>query len=246
MIFAVAPFGRAAANRTASSWKQTCAPENGAALGRRTRSGPRLPVAVHATPSVRLLAGRASRCLRSHRLRRSSRADVLTHDSIGRGEDGPMHQPVEHFAMLRATPNLHVFRPCDAVETAECWELVLAAKNRPSALLLSRQNLPTVRDSAETNESARGAYVLSEADGQRDVTLLATGSEVSIAIEAAKALRSEGKRVAVVSMPSWDLFEAQPASYRAKVLGSAPRRPHPISIAISASPRMRSSRRRNR
>ncbi|HKN28994.1 MAG TPA: transketolase, partial [Roseiarcus sp.] len=96
---------------------------------------------------------------------------VLTHDSIGLGEDGPTHQPVEHFAMLRATPNLHVFRPCDAVETAECWELALAAKNRPSALLLSRQNLPTVRDSAETNESARGAYVLSEADGQRDVTL---------------------------------------------------------------------------
>ena len=157
---------------------------------------------------------------------------VLTHDSIGLGEDGPTHQPVEHFAMLRATPNLQVFRPCDAVETAECWELALAARDRPSALLLSRQNLPTLRTSADTNESARGAYVLSEADGPRDVTLLATGSEVSIATESAKALRANGKRVAVVSMPSWDLFEAQPADYRAKVLGSAPR------IAIEAGARL--------
>ena len=157
---------------------------------------------------------------------------VLTHDSIGLGEDGPTHQPVEHVAMLRATPNLQVFRPCDAVETAECWELALAAKNRPSALLLSRQNLPTVRTSAETNESAQGAYLLSEDEGPRDVTLLATGSEVSIAIEAAKALRATGKQVAVVSMPSWDLFEAQAADYRDRVLGSAPR------IAIEAGARL--------
>ena len=157
---------------------------------------------------------------------------MLTHDSIGLGEDGPTHQPVEHFAMLRATPNLQVFRPCDAVETAECWELALAAKDKPSALLLSRQNLPTLRTSAEVNESARGAYVLSEADGPRDVTLLATGSEVALAMEAAKTLRAEGKRVAVVSMPSWDLFEPQPAEYRAEVLGSAPR------IAIEAGARL--------
>ena len=157
---------------------------------------------------------------------------VLTHDSIGLGEDGPTHQPVEHFAMLRATPNLQVFRPCDAVETAECWELALAAKDKPSALLLSRQNLPTLRTSAEVNESARGAYVLSEADGPRDVTLLATGSEVALAMEAAKTLRADGKRVAVVSMPSWDLFELQPAEYRAEVLGSAPR------IAIEAGARL--------
>src|SRR5271157_3490402 len=157
---------------------------------------------------------------------------VLTHDSIGLGEDGPTHQPVEHFAMLRATPNLHVFRPCDAVETAECWELVLAAKNRPSALLLSRQNLPTVRDSAETNESARGAYVLSEADGKRDVTIVATGSEVAIAVEAAAALRALGKHAAVVSMPSWDLFEQQSADYRRMILGSAPR------IAVEAGARL--------
>ncbi len=157
---------------------------------------------------------------------------VLTHDSIGLGEDGPTHQPIEHFAMLRATPNLHVFRPCDAVETAECWELALAATDRPSALLLSRQNLPTVRTSAETNESARGAYLLSEDGGPRDVTLLATGSEVAIAMEAAKALRAKGKRVAIVSMPSWDLFEAQPDDYRVKVLGSAPR------VAIEAGARL--------
>jgi len=156
---------------------------------------------------------------------------VLTHDSIGLGEDGPTHQPVEHFAMLRATPNLQVFRPCDAVETAECWELALAAKDKPSALLLSRQNLPTLRTSAEVNESARGAYVLSEADGRRDLTLLATGLEAAVAMEAAKRLRAEGKRVAVVSMPSWDLFESQPAEHRAEVLGSAPR------IAVEAGAR---------
>nr|WP_113889294.1 transketolase [Roseiarcus fermentans] len=157
---------------------------------------------------------------------------VLTHDSIGLGEDGPTHQPVEHFAMLRATPNLHLFRPCDAVETAECWELALAARRTPSALVLSRQNLPTLRTSCAVNESARGAYVLSADDGARDVTLIATGSEVTIAMDAAKALRAEGKRVAVVSMPCWDLFEAQPAAYRDEVLGTAPR------IAIEAGARL--------
>ena len=157
---------------------------------------------------------------------------VLTHDSIGLGEEGPTHQPVEHFAMLRATPGLGVFRPCDAVETAECWELALASDDRPSALLLSRQNLPTLRTSSAVNESARGAYVLSGESGARDVTLLATGSEVALAMEGAKALRDEGQRVAVVSMPSWDLFEAQPAEYRAKVLGTAPR------IAIEAGARL--------
>ncbi len=157
---------------------------------------------------------------------------VLTHDSIGLGEDGPTHQPVEHLAMLRATPNLHVFRPCDAVETAECWELALGSKDAPSALVLSRQNLPTVRTSSAVNESGRGAYVLSADEGARDVTVLATGSEVAIAIEAAKTLRAAGKRVAVVSMPSWDLFEAQSPEYRAEVLGTAPR------IAIEAAARL--------
>ncbi|MGO9742785.1 MAG: transketolase [Roseiarcus sp.] len=154
---------------------------------------------------------------------------VLTHDSIGLGEDGPTHQPIEHYAMLRATPNLHVLRPCDAVETAECWEIALGARSQPSALLLSRQNLPTLRASADVNLCARGGYVLSETGGARDVTLLATGSEVMIAVAAAKALEAEGKRVAVVSMPCWDLFEAQPADYRAATLGSAPR------VAIEAA-----------
>ena len=157
---------------------------------------------------------------------------VLTHDSIGLGEDGPTHQPVEHLAMLRATPNIHVFRPCDAVETAECWELALGSKAAPSALVLSRQNLPTLRTSSAVNESARGAYVLSADEGARDVTLLATGSEVALAMEAAKTLRASGKQVAVVSMPSWDLFEAQPAEYRAEVLGTAPR------IAVEAAARL--------
>jgi transketolase len=157
---------------------------------------------------------------------------VLTHDSIGLGEDGPTHQPVEHFAMLRATPNLHLFRPCDAVETAECWELALRSKDAPSALVLSRQNLPTLRTSSAVNESARGAYVLSADEGARDVTLLATGSEVMLAVEAARTLSEAGKRAAVVSMPSWDLFEAQPAEYRAAVLGTAPR------IAIEAGARL--------
>jgi len=148
---------------------------------------------------------------------------VLTHDSIGLGEDGPTHQPVEHVAMLRATPNLHVFRPCDAVETAECWELALAASGAPSALVLSRQSLPTLRKSADVNLCAFGAYVLSEADGPRDVTLIATGSEAALAVEAAAALAGQGKRAAVVSMPCWDLFEGQPESYRRQVLGAAPR-----------------------
>jgi len=154
---------------------------------------------------------------------------VLTHDSIGLGEDGPTHQPVEHLAALRAIPNLNVFRPADAVETAECWELALGSKKTPSALSLSRQNLPTLRTSVDVNLSARGAYVLSEADGPRDLTLLATGSEVALAMTAAKTLRDGGVRVAVVSMPSWELFDAQDTGYRVSVLGYAPR------IAVEAA-----------
>jgi transketolase len=148
---------------------------------------------------------------------------VLTHDSIGLGEDGPTHQPVEHLASLRAMPNLNVFRPADAIETAECWELALAARKTPSVLSLSRQNLPTLERPVAENLCARGAYVLQEPEGGRDVTLLATGSEVAIALEAAKLLQILGKRAAVVSMPSFELFAAQPADYRALVLGTAPR-----------------------
>ncbi len=148
---------------------------------------------------------------------------VLTHDSIGLGEDGPTHQPIEQLASLRAMPHINVYRPADAVETAECWELALGSKDRPSALALSRQNLPTLRTSSDVNLCARGAYVLSEAEGARDVTLLATGSEVSMAVEAAQKLREAGKRVAVVSMPCWEIFDAQDEGYRKSVLGSAPR-----------------------
>lgn len=148
---------------------------------------------------------------------------VLTHDSIGLGEDGPTHQPVEHLASLRALPNLYVFRPADAIETAECWEIAINTKQTPSALSLSRQNLATLDRPIDENLSSKGAYILREADRQRDITLLATGSEVEIALEAAQKLSLHGKHAAVVSMPCWELFEMQPESYRKKILGSAPR-----------------------
>ena len=148
---------------------------------------------------------------------------VLTHDSIGLGEDGPTHQPVEHLASLRALPNLYVFRPADAIETAECWEIAIAARNTPSALSLSRQNLATLERPVSENLSAKGAYVLREPAGGRDVTLLATGSEVELALTSADALAAKGIKAAVVSMPCWELFEAQSESYRAAVLGTAPR-----------------------
>ena len=149
---------------------------------------------------------------------------VMTHDSIGLGEDGPTHQPVEHVASLRAMPNLHVFRPCDAVETAEAWQLAVKADATPSILALTRQGLPTLRtEHTSENLSAKGAYVLREAGGARDVTLIATGSEVEIAMAAADQLAGEGVKAAVVSAPCLDLFAAQDADYRAEVLGSAPR-----------------------
>jgi transketolase len=149
---------------------------------------------------------------------------VMTHDSIGLGEDGPTHQPIEHLAGLRAMPHLIVMRPADGVETAECWEIALEHTANPSILALSRQAVIHARTapSAE-NLSAKGAYVLTEPDGGRDVTLIATGSEVGIAVDAAAALAAEGVRAAVVSMPSMELFRAQDPAYRAQVLGSAPR-----------------------
>ncbi len=147
---------------------------------------------------------------------------VMTHDSIGLGEDGPTHQPVEHLASLRAIPNLTVIRPADAVETAEAWEIAMASMETPVMLVLSRQNLPVQRISAETNLTARGAYLLRDAV-DRQVTLIATGSEVEIAVAAADLLAAEGIRVAVVSAPSFELFAAQPEAYRAGILGSAPR-----------------------
>jgi transketolase len=145
---------------------------------------------------------------------------VMTHDSIGLGEDGPTHQPIEHLAALRAMPNLLVFRPADTMETAECWALALSQKNRPSILALTRQALPHLRaDAAVANHCARGGYVLRPARNARKVTLIATGSEVSIAVEAREALEAQGIGTAVVSLPCWELFEEQPESYRREVLG---------------------------
>jgi transketolase len=149
---------------------------------------------------------------------------VMTHDSIGLGEDGPTHQPVEHLAALRAIPGLYVYRPADAVETAECWALALHRRDAPALLALTRQALPLLRsDAGSENRAAHGAYVLAEADGPRRVTLLATGSEVSVAMAAREALARDNIGAAVVSMPCWELFEQQPNEYRDMVLGTAPR-----------------------
>ena len=131
---------------------------------------------------------------------------VMTHDSIGLGEDGPTHQPIEHLASLRAMPNLAVYRPADSVETAECWELALADRTRPSVLALSRQNLPVLRSDVDVNRSAAGGYRLVAASAPRKVVLVATGSEVAIVVEAAKLLEAAGIGADVVSMPSWERF----------------------------------------
>ena len=144
---------------------------------------------------------------------------VMTHDSIGLGEDGPTHQPVEHIMSLRMMPNLLVFRPADAVETAECWELALQAKDSPTILALTRQNLPQFRrNPASENQSGRGAYKIKVAGNKRQVVLIGTGSEVSLALSVADALEAAGIGADVVSMPCWSLFDAQPESYRADLL----------------------------
>jgi len=149
---------------------------------------------------------------------------VMTHDSIGLGEDGPTHQPVEHLAALRAMPGLYVYRPADPVETAECWALALQRRDGPSLLALTRQSVPLLRREPDfENRSAHGAYVLAEAEGARQITLLATGSELSVAMAAREILAREGIHAAVVSMPCWELFEKSPREYRDAVLGSAPR-----------------------
>jgi transketolase len=157
---------------------------------------------------------------------------VLTHDSIGLGEDGPTHQPVETLATLRATPNLYVFRPADAVETAECWALAMKRTSSPSCLVLTRQGLPTLHTKyTDENLSSLGAYILAEATGgDRAVTLLATGSEVSIAMTARTVLENEGIPTAVISMPCWELFEEQDPIYREHVLG-----PQTVRIGIEAA-----------
>jgi len=149
---------------------------------------------------------------------------VMTHDSIGLGEDGPTHQPVETIASLRAMPNLNVFRPADAVETAEAWQAALESPTTPTVLCLSRQGLATLRTKhVDSNLSAKGAYVLRDTPGARDVTLIATGSEVELAANAAEQLARDGIKAAVVSAPCFETFAQQPQAYRDVVLGEAPR-----------------------
>ena len=157
--------------------------------------------------------------------------EILTHDSIGLGEDGPTHQPVEHLASLRAIPNLLVFRPADETETVECWQAALEAKQSPSVLALTRQNLPCVRQTfVEENLSAKGAYELSPAKGKAQVSIFASGSEVEIALEAQKLLAEKNVQARVVSVPCMDLFETQTAAYRASVIGDAP-----VRIGVEAA-----------
>ena len=176
-------------------------------------SGTFLVFSDYCRPSIRLAALMGIRVIH-----------VMTHDSIGLGEDGPTHQPVEHLSSLRAMPNLYVFRPADQVEALECWQAALEAKTTPSVIAASRQKLPQVRlaDSPAdggVNLSAKGAYVLRPAKSEEKVVLLATGSEVEIALKAQEQLAASGIGARVVSMPCWELFEAQPASYQDEVLG---------------------------
>ncbi len=171
-------------------------------------SGTFLVFADYMRPAIRLAA-----------LMRIRVIHVLTHDSIGLGEDGPTHQPVETLASLRCMPNLNVFRPADALETAECWELAVKRADGPSVLALTRQNLPALRSEAGENRSARGGYVLAEATGPRRATLIATGSEVHLAMAARATLEAEGIATAVVSLPCWELFAHQDEGWREQVLG---------------------------
>jgi transketolase len=142
---------------------------------------------------------------------------VMTHDSIGLGEDGPTHQPVEHLAALRAIPNLNVFRPCDALETVECWEAALKSEG-PSVLVLSRQNARFCRVGMSEHWAELGGFILSPASEDRQATLIASGTEVQLALDAQKALEDDGIPTAVVSMPCWEKFLAQPPHYREEVV----------------------------
>lgn len=147
--------------------------------------------------------------------------NVFTHDSIGLGEDGPTHQPVEHLAALRAIPRLVVIRPCDANETAVAWKVAVETKDRPVILIFTRQNVPTLdrTEYASAEGLRRGGYVIADArDGKPDLIIIASGSEVSLALDARKKLLDEKVQVRVVSLPSWELFEAQPKEYRDSVL----------------------------
>jgi transketolase len=158
---------------------------------------------------------------------------VMTHDSIGLGEDGPTHQPVEHLSALRAIPNMRVFRPCDAVEVSECWELALNRIDGPTVLALTRQNLPQLRNSAPSdNPCSHGAYELVAAQGEAKVSLFASGSEVEIAVAAQKQLAERGIGSRVVSVPSLELLLAQPEEKQKSIIGNAP-----VKIAIEAAVR---------
>ncbi|KAJ03243.1 transketolase [Sulfitobacter mediterraneus] len=183
---------------------------NGMALhgGVRPYGGTFMCFTDYARPSMRLAA-----------LMKVPTVFVMTHDSIGLGEDGPTHQPVEHLAISRATPNTYVFRPADTVETAEAWEIALTSKETPSVLSLTRQGLPTVRTEHKNNNlTSKGAYVLADAEGKRQVILIASGSEVSVAMAARDILQAEGIGVRVVSMPCMELFAEQDEAYRKRVL----------------------------
>ncbi|MEQ8294166.1 MAG: transketolase [Roseovarius sp.] len=183
---------------------------NGMALhgGVRPYGGTFMCFTDYARPSMRLAA-----------LMKVPTVFVMTHDSIGLGEDGPTHQPVEHLAISRATPNTHVYRPCDTVETAEAWELALQSTSTPSVLSLTRQGVPTLRtEHRRRNMTALGAYVLADSEAARKAILMATGSEVHVALAARDLLEAEGIGTRVVSMPCWELFAEQDESYRKRVL----------------------------
>ena len=197
---------------------------NGMALhgGVRPYGGTFMCFTDYARPSMRLAA-----------LMKIPTVFVMTHDSIGLGEDGPTHQPVEHLAISRATPNTWVFRPADMVETAEAWELALQSKTTPSVLSLTRQGVPTVRlDHKTRNLTAQGAYVLAEAEGKRQAILIATGSEVAVAMDAREQLQAQGIGTRVVSMPCMELFAGQDEAYRRKVLPAGP-----VRVGIEAAMR---------
>jgi len=183
-------------------------------------SGTFLVFADYCRPAIRLAALMGIRVIH-----------VMTHDSIGLGEDGPTHQPVEHLAALRAIPNLHVFRPCDAVETVECWQLALENSAGPSILALTRQNLPQLRSGFDAaNRCAEGGYEILPAPAKAEVSLFATGSEVSIAVEAQKILGERGVGARVVSVPCFELFRALPAAKRRDVISAAP-----VKVAVEAA-----------
>jgi transketolase len=158
---------------------------------------------------------------------------VMTHDSIGLGEDGPTHQPVEHLASLRAIPNLLVFRPCDLIETIEAWQIAINNPHRPSIIALSRQNLPLLRSDDRNNLSKKGAYILAESSSELKVTIFATGSEVQLAIEARNKLQAMNIGCRVVSMVCWSLFEEQDKSYQDHLLNN-----NSIKVGVEAAIRL--------